>query len=81
MYVRIYDESQYYLQVTVLVRSADTKGLLINFDKHLLMCLKEAEYMIKNAFDVPDSARILLFSKQRMKGNMQLQCCLWDFSN
>ena len=55
-------------QVTVLVRSADTKGLLINFDKHLLMCLKEAEYMMKNGFDVPESARILLFSKQRMKG-------------
>ena len=50
------------------MRSADTKGLLINFDKHLLMCLKEAEYMMKNGFDVPESARILLFSKQRMKG-------------
>ena len=57
------------LQVTLLVRSADTKTLLINFDSQLLMTLKEAEYMLKNNFEVPESSQMLLHAKDKMKGD------------
>lgn len=56
------------IQVTLLVRSADTKSLLINIDQQLLMSLKEAEYMLMNSFEVPESSKALLHTKDKLKG-------------
>lgn len=54
-------------QVTLLVRTADTKNYLINFDQHLLINMKEAEYMAKTGLEVPPETQTLLFAKARMK--------------
>jgi len=56
-------------QVTLLVRTADNRKLLINFDPQLLTSMKEAEFMMKNMFEVPNSCKTLLFARNKLKGS------------
>ncbi|KAF6019880.1 DNAH8 [Bugula neritina] len=59
------------LQVTLLVRTADNRKLLINFDPQLLTSMKEAEFMMKNMFEVPNSCKTLLFARNKLKGYLE----------
>ncbi|KAK3588116.1 hypothetical protein CHS0354_012173 [Potamilus streckersoni] len=55
------------LQVPVLVRHPHNPDhLLVNFDPYIFEVIKEAEYMLKLELDIPESAKILIYSSEQL---------------
>ena len=56
------------LQVPVLVRHPNNQSLLlVNFDPYIFEVIKEAEYMMKLDLEIPDAAKCLVHSKDKLK--------------
>lgn len=55
------------LQVPPLVRNPDTREIGINLDPCVFQVIHEASAMIKLHLDVPQTAKILLYSQHRIK--------------
>ena len=45
----------------------DQNMLLVNFDPYIFEVIKEAEYMMKLDLDIPESARVLVHERDRLK--------------
>lgn len=41
--------------------------LLVNFDPYIFEVIKEAEYMMKLDLDIPESAKLLVHAKDKLK--------------
>lgn len=55
------------LQATLLVKHPETKELLVNFDKELLLLIQETKYLQRLGLEVPDNARVILFQEENFK--------------
>lgn len=55
------------LQATLLVKHPETKNLLVNFDKELLLLIQETKYLQRLGLEVPDNARVILFQEEKFK--------------
>lgn len=52
----------------VLVRHPQNQNmLLVNFDPYIFEVIKEAEYMMKLDLDIPESAKLLVHAKDKLK--------------
>ena len=66
------------LQVPVLVKHPNTGELVKNFDPYIFEVIKESEYMIKNDLDIPESAKVLVHSRDKLRSHqeqMQVRLC------
>lgn len=56
------------LQIPVYMRHPEDQNmLLVNFDPYIFEVIKEAEYMMKLDLDIPESARVLVHERDRLK--------------
>ncbi|XP_056012226.1 dynein axonemal heavy chain 8-like [Ostrea edulis] len=69
-----------YLQVPVLVRLPQVSSgvLLVNFDSYIFEVIKESEYMIKLDLEIPNAARTLVHSRERLKAHVSQMKLLLD---
>ena len=54
------------LQVPVLTRNPSTDQLMTNFDPYVFEVIKESEYMIKMNLDIPEAAKVLIHSRDKL---------------
>jgi len=47
------------LMASLIVRDADTRELLVNFDPQIMALIRETEHIGRMGLDVPDDARML----------------------
>lgn len=50
--------------------------LLVNFDPYIFEVIKESEYMIKLNLEIPEAAKVLVHSKDKLKGHFS-QMKVW----
>lgn len=59
-WVKSIDASKAGLQATLLVRSPKTGRLFVNFDREILLLIRETKFLIRMGVVVPESARLVL---------------------
>lgn len=66
------------LQVPVLARYPQTTSgmLLVNFDPYIFEVIKESEYMLKLNLEIPEAAKVLVHSKDKLKAHFS-QMKVW----
>jgi hypothetical protein len=58
------------------VPQTSTEVLLVNFDPYIFEVIKESEYMIKLNLEIPDAARTLVHSREKLKAHVsQMKVC------
>lgn len=62
----------------MLVRYPQTTSgmLLVNFDPYIFEVIKESEYMIKLNLEIPEAAKVLVHSKDKLKAHFS-QMKVW----
>ncbi|KAK9891390.1 hypothetical protein WA026_014631 [Henosepilachna vigintioctopunctata] len=79
-YEQLYHEAwcQFAIQVRhclnspIMVRHPTTRRYRLNFDPHILECIREAEYMYRLRLAVPDVGQILVFCKDKILYSYQV---------
>lgn len=51
----------------MLTKHPNTDHLLTNFDPYVFEVIKESEYMVKFNLDIPEAAKVLIHSKERLR--------------
>lgn len=64
------------LQVPPLVRHPETRELYLNLDPCVFQVIQEAHSMIKMKLEVPNVAKLLLHSQQRLRNHYDELCAL-----
>lgn len=60
----------------VLVKHPNSDQLLTNFDPYVFEVIKESEYMTKMSLEIPDAAKVLIHSRDRLLAHYeQMQVC------
>ncbi|XP_052240013.1 dynein axonemal heavy chain 8-like isoform X2 [Dreissena polymorpha] len=67
------------LQVPVLIKHPTTEQLMTNFDPYIFEVIKESEYMIKRDLEIPEAAKVLIHSSEKLKSyHERMQMLLAD---
>ncbi|XP_053374157.1 dynein axonemal heavy chain 8-like [Mercenaria mercenaria] len=59
------------LQVPVLIKHPTKEQLMANFDPYIFEVIKESEYMIKRDLDIPDDAKVLVHSTEKLRDHYE----------
>lgn len=55
----------------MLVRHPTNEQLLTNFDPYVFEVIKESEYMIKLNLEIPEAAKVLIHSRERLRSHFE----------